>query len=477
MAISNHERVGRALNQFHKGVHGYFEREMQNKYGKNWTVRAATYTDRTNNIQALLKKDLYTLLKVMWGEWNNVFRETLGKADRSLLSECQDIRNTWAHSNTFSTDDTYRALDSTSRFLSAISSPEADGIEKQKQELLRLRFEDQARRANRRAAVAPTEGQPLAALKPWREITTPHPDVASGSYQQAEFAADLWQVYLDEGSDEYRDPTKFYERTYLTEGLKLLLMGALKRLSGKGGDPVIELQTNFGGGKTHAMLALYHMCLGVSAKDLPGIEPVLQETGIEELPQTVNTAILVGNKISPGQPLVKSDGTVVKTLWGEIAWQLGESAGGTKEAAKAFALVKESDETSTNPGEALKKVFNQYSPCLVLIDEWVAYARQLHDQNDLPGGSFDTQFTFAQTLSESAKNADRALLVASIPASDIEKGGDRGYEATERLKNAIGRVESPWRPASAEESFEIVRRRLFQSTTDTEAFKSRDTVV
>ncbi|WP_292854401.1 hypothetical protein [Nostoc sp. NMS8] len=122
-------------------------------------------------------------------------------------------------------------------------------------------------------------------------------------------------------------------------------------------------------------------------------------------------------------------------------------------------------------------MFNRYAPCLILIDEWVAYARQLHEVNDLPGGSFDTHFTFAQTLSESAKNANQTLLVVSISASDNEIGGDRGKAALSRLKNAIGRVESPWRPASADESFEIVRRRLFQPITEENGFIARDAII
>ena len=139
----------------------------------------------------------------------------------------------------------------------------------------------------------------------------------------------MWQVYLDDKNcaDEYRDPTEFFRRTYLTEGLKDLLTNALIRLSGKGGDPVIELQTNFGGGKTHAMLALYHLCLGVSAHNLPGCETIFTKTKIDNPPQNVKTAVIVGNKISPGTPEQKKDGTVVKTLWGEIAWQLGGKEG------------------------------------------------------------------------------------------------------------------------------------------------------
>jgi predicted AAA+ superfamily ATPase len=482
MAISNHERVGRALNLLRDGLYPFIEREMKTIHGDRWLIPASSslpdhYVAR-RDVQDVLKEDVSALLMVMWEQWNNIFRNTLGRTERSIVSELRDTRNDWAHTSTFSTDDAYRALDSMARLLTAISAPEADQVEKQKQELLRVRFEDQARRETRRAAVAPTVGQPMAGLKPWREITTPHPDVASGRYQQAEFAADLWQVYLDEGSDEYRLPTEFFRRTYLTDGLKQLLTGALLRLSGKGGDPVIELQTNFGGGKTHAMLALYHLFsspLSPPGREaggegiLPGMEPLFQEANVNEPPQNVNTVVLVGNKISPGQIHQKSDGTQVRTLWGEIGWQLGGKAG--------YEMMRAADESSTNPGDALKDLFNKYAPVLILIDEWVAYARQLHDKSDLPAGNFDTHFTFAQTLSESAKNAKETLLVVSIPSSDIEIGGDRGKEALDRLKNAIGRVESPWRPASAEESFEIVRRRLFQTTDDPSLFVQRDAVV
>ena len=182
--------------------------------------------------------------------------------------------------------------------------------------------------------------------------------------------------------------------------------------------------------------------------------------------------VLVGNKISPGNPVTKPDGTVVRTLWGELAWQLG--------GKEAFARIAADDEQATSPGDVLRELFNEYGPCLILIDEWVAYARQLHDQSDLPAGSFETQFTFAQALTESAKLAKNCLLVISLPASDtagsphtqaddVEVGGERGREALDRLRNVVGRVESSWRPASAEEGFEIVRRRLFEPLAEPDA--------
>jgi hypothetical protein len=158
----------------------------------------------------------------------------------------------------------------------------------------------------------------------------------------------------------------------------------------------------------------------------------------------------------------------MRTIWGEIAWQLGGKTG--------YEMIRADDEKATNPGDKMKELFNKFSPCLVLIEEWVAYARQLHEGSLLPAGTFDTQFAFAQALSEAAKAAKNTLLVVSIPASDNEIGGEWGQRALSRLKNAIGRVESSWRPASPEEGFEIVRRRLFEPLHERPAFVARDAV-
>jgi predicted AAA+ superfamily ATPase len=489
MAITNHERVGKMLELLTTGLQPFVERELKTTAVPNWFAETKkTLADAQLQLFGTPEKpqwDAAAILVTMWDQWNTVFRMTLGHAERTLVSELREVRNRWAHQRPFSTDDAYRALDSAARLLTAVSAPEAGEVEKMKMELLRVRFDEQVRTEKRKAAGTTIETQVQTGLKPWREVVHPHKDVASGKYQQAEFAADLWQVHLGEGSDEYRKPAEFFRRTYLTESLTGLLAGAAQRLTGAGGSPVIQLQTNFGGGKTHSMLALYHMFSGTPHSDLLGVDSILKAAGVEELPK-VNRVILVGNKISPGNPVTKSDGTVVRTLWGEIAWQLGFAKGGIKEAKHALQRVAADDERATSPGDAMRTLFNDYGPCLILIDEWVAYARQLHDHGDLPGGSFETHFTFAQALTESAKNADRCLLVVSLPASvkpgsphaeaeDIEVGGDRGQVALDGLRQAVGRVESSWRPASAEESFEIVRRRLFETMVEQGQFVARDT--
>jgi predicted AAA+ superfamily ATPase len=490
MATTNHERVGKALDLLKEGLRPFVERELKAQHAQLWFDQAkASINEGTANLfgsEAEPRWDVAALLAVMWNQWNLVFRKTLGQSERTLVSELRDVRNKWAHQNPFSSDDAYRALDSAARLLTAVSAPQAEEVEKIKMELLRVRFDEQVRSEKRKSAGTAIESQVTGTLKPWREVVNPHKDVASGRYQQAEFAADLWQVHIGEGSDEYRKPVEFFRRTYLTESLRRLLVGAAQRLTGHGGDPVVQLQTNFGGGKTHSMLALYHLFSGAKGSELAGIDGVLKDAAVEKLP-VVNRVVLVGNRISPGNPATKADGTVVRTIWGELAWQLGYAAGGVKEAAKAFKRVQADDEKATSPGDVIRELMNDYGPSLVLIDEWVAYARQLHDQSDLPAGSFETHFTFAQALTESAKLAKQCLLVISLPASDttgsphaiaddVEVGGERGRAALDRLRNAVGRVEASWRPASAEEGFEIVRRRLFEPLVDQSQFVARDTV-
>jgi predicted AAA+ superfamily ATPase len=480
MAMTNHERVGKALEILKTGLAPFVEREMKTVHKDKAAAQAALLMgeDRVLAKKPVAEWDAAGLLKLMWEAWHDVFRNTLGNAERSLVNEIRDQRNKWAHQQVFTSDDADRALDSMARLLTAVSAPEAEEIAKMKMELRRLIFDEQMRGEKRKVTGTAIESPVTGSLKPWREVVNPHKDVASGRYQQAEFAADLHQVHAGLGSDEYLKPAEFFRRTYLTEGLKHLLTSAARRMAGVGGDPVVQLQTNFGGGKTHSMLALYHMFSGTSAAELLGVDAVLKDAEVSKLP-TVKRVVLVGNKISPGNPVIKPDGTMVRTLWGELAWQLG--------GKKAFKRILADDQKATSPGDALRELMDEHGPCLILIDEWVAYARQLHDAADLPGGSFETHFTFAQALTESAKAAKKCLVVVSLPASDtggsphtraddVEVGGERGRAALDRLRNAVGRVEASWRPASAEEGFEIVRRRLFEPLVEKEQFVARDTV-
>jgi uncharacterized protein len=298
------------------------------------------------------------------------------------------------------------------------------------------------------------------ALKPWREIAVPHEDVLKGTFQQAEFAADLSRVHQGTATPEYQDAALFFQRTFITEGMRLLLDSVVKRLAGRGGDPVVQLQTAFGGGKTHTLLAVYHLAEGKTpASKLQGIPPILDQAGIAELPRA-KIAVLDGVELLGlvSKPRMHG-GVAVKTLWGELAWQLG--------GAEAYALIKEADENGTAPGKGeLTAVLSSQAPCIVLMDELVRYVSQFEEGKTLSGGTYDTQLSFIQSLTEALKAVPNAILLASLPFSDREAGSQQGVKALRALEHYFGRVQALWKPVATEEAFEIVRRRLFANVSD-----------
>lgn len=483
MPASNRERVGRGFELLAAGLGPYIDRQMpavaQTAGYDDWVTLARERLRLPRSSHAS-PSDPHFQLRTMVEFWRPAFEDTLGRYGQTLARDLQEARNRWAHNQAFTFEDAWRTLDGMHRLLVAVSASQAAEVERERSELMRLRYERQARDATPSVQALATQHE--AALRPWREVVTPHEDVATGRFQQAEFAADLAQVHRREGAAEYADPVEFFRRTYLTEGLRDLLAQAVERVTGAGGVPVVDLQTNFGGGKTHSLLALYHLLGGTPLRALPQeVQDVVADAGVDAatgLP-SVRRAVLVGTALSPGQATTKADGTVVRTLWGELAWQLG--------GRDAYEHLKEADETATNPGEALHVLLAAHAPCLVLIDEWVAYARQLYNREGLPAGTFDTHFSFAQALTEAARATPGVLAVISIPASEsrnelepavggiseIEIGGVAGVEALRRLRNVIGRMESSWRPATAVEAFEIVRRRLFDDI-DVARLRDRD---
>ena len=158
-------------------------------------------------------------------------------------------------------------------------------------------------------------------IKPWREVAKPHADVLAGTFVQSDFAVDIMKVVDGSAPDEYRNPEAFYERTYVTEGMKQLLVTVAQRLNGRGGDPVIELKTNFGGGKSHTLLAVYHLAkYEGGAANLPGMGEVLAAAQVENVPHA-KVAVIDGNALAPNQPL-KQGGLSIRTIWGNLAWQL-----------------------------------------------------------------------------------------------------------------------------------------------------------
>ena len=484
-ALSNKERVGRVLDVAAGGLGPWMIDLLTSKYGETWQtqVRAAAgtgpreFTDQTD--------DPSYLFWVFDKQWQSLFRNHLDFEAKRCVSALWDARKQWAHGGKFSDEQAERVLSDGEHLLRQVGAVRhADEVDDLRRELRRIRFEKDQKQYQVATEKQLSVRLDTGGLPAWRDIVEPHDDVAQGTFQLAQFAADLRQVALGVARPEYGDAVQFFDRTYITRGLKYLLAQTLQRLNGVGGEPVIDLMTTFGGGKTHSEIAVYHLAGGKPADSLLGVREICDEVGVADVPTGVNRAVIVGNDFSVlGSE--KPDGTTVNTMWGEIAWQLGGKDG--------YARVARYDTNGVPPPTTeLAALFTAYAPCVILIDEWVAYLRQLYSHgNDNPyvSGTFDAHQTFAQSLTEAVKAVDKALFVVSLPASDSvrdmgdgiidnthEIGGTPGLEALRSLRSVIRRVETPWQPATVDESYEIVRRRVFKPLTG-DGVHGRDLVI
>ena len=391
----NLEYVQKGFRILHPLMAAYIAQEMSREYKSGWWQEVLSSLgdqgwdlpsegEWSDLVDAL---DIANCLRLIDRQWGPLFRRLLSKDKRAFANELMGVRNQVSHagSQDMKQDDAERALDTMARLCEDI---DLQGAEEIRALLRELRYgTSMGSTAVTQASTAPEQTKTKtevgvltringSKLPSWREIIEPHPDVAQGRYLNAEFAADLSQVARGEGAFEYRDPVEFFARTYVTEGMKGLLIQALKRFGGQDGEPVLQLKTAFGGGKTHSLLALYHMSRGgVSLDKMPNLKAVLDEAGFTSLPKA-NVAVLVGTAMDPSRSKRPANlpGVTINTIWGEMAAQLAFSAG----KPELYDYVKEADKKGVSPGSlALKNLFDACSPCLILMDELVAYAKNL----------------------------------------------------------------------------------------------------
>ena len=465
-----------------------------------WGVLGVLHEDKKFNLPAgghygdlCDSLDVQCALTLVDLHWKGVFSKRLPRTFYNWIKEINSIRNDWAHFTQahlkeYTDDYLMRVYDTIARILDRIDPDSVEDVRAKIRELQYGSADGSLAAAAQAAAPEPAKeaeaGQPAAKpakgkagflqtagkLPSWRDVMQPHPDVRKGQYKNAEFAADLAQVARGEGSIEYVDPVEFFSRTYVTEGMKGLLTTTLQRVAGIGGEPVIQLKTSFGGGKTHSMLSIYHLFHGkLPIQRAPQIEALLGDAGMQAIPDA-NVAVIVGTALDPNtfRRPIDMPGITIHTLWGEMAAQLAKSVGDLS----VYDIIKESDKKGVSPGsEKLKELFDRCGACVILIDELVAYARKLYGAEDkhLPAGTFANVLSFIQELTEAAKASKRSIVIASIPESDIEIGGAAGQEAVVQIEHTFGRVESIWKPVTPQESFEVVRRRLFVAPQDEQA--------
>ena len=460
-AAAAKRRVEDGLETLRAGLAPYVEKHMRDRHGDGWRQYASRAARGGGNDPL----DVQALLRALLDNWNDVFRhdEQLRKA-RSFVSLAIDARNAAAHyAGTMEARAALRYLDAMRELLTVIGAADHEN------KLAALYDEQLATEGEPELSTRGLElDEPLPPehLRPWREVCEPHPDVLAARFSDAEFAANLALVDRGQGEEEYVDPAAFFRITHTTEGLRRVLRTVVARLGGRGGEPVIGLQTNFGGGKTHTMLALHHLAGAAEAGLLPealeGMAPIFAEAGVETLPP-VRRAVFVGTHKGVAEAMHTENGREVRTLWGYLAWRLG--------GWKAVDAIAGSEEAGVNPGsEKLIPILSDAAPCLILMDEVVAFARQLR------GVPYDAFHAFLQSLTEAAAAVPGAVVVGSLPESGDEVGDEQGQDALRRLEKIFGRLQSAWTPATGVETFEIVRRRLFQPL-DEEGEKARDETV
>ena len=466
--FATNQRINQALLMLTKILQPYVERRLREVYQEKWrnNLSLAAGADMAKPL------DAYALLKTMIDNWQSVFRDGLKPIVRNHVSLALAARNDAAHAGeTIADADAVSYLRSIQAVAEAVDAKSSAGF--------KALFDDQTKAmaaalgvSTEAAIAAATTPSPQPTLdlgegkytwKPWRDVAPPHAEVMAARFQEAEFAADLSTVARREGAETYRDPREFFRITYMTGGLRKVMLSAIERLAGKGGDPVIGLQTSFGGGKTHTMLALFHLASAKNPKTLPGLADIFEEAGVAALTMRSNPVVFVGTAAGANQPITIEGARTVRSLWGLIAVRLG--------GWKAYETIRASDEARTNPGSAaLIPILKGAAPCLILLDEVVAYAR------NLDGVPYEGFLSFLQSLTEAARVVPGVLVVGALPESQSEVGDHRGWAALLQLQSVFGRVQSAWAPAQGTETFEIIRRRLFQEL-DVDGQRAREQAI
>jgi len=297
----------------------------------------------------------------------------------------------------------------------------------------------------------------------WRKGVTPHQDIREDHVSEALFAVNLSRAIARQGAAEYRDPALFFERTHLTRTLQSLIRDVLKTLRGEpGANSVIHLQTNFGGGKTHAELALYHLLTSPEkALAVPQVAAFLEKSGIDAVPQASVAALPCADLYAGGREV--EDGLIVYTLWGEVAYRLGGVA--------LYELVRDSDRQQLSPGvDLLRQVLTAAGPNLILIDELLHYVDKAAAVKVGDSNLATQTLGFLRELTEAVDAVDHSVLVASTTASsleDLQVLTEQDAQLTlAKLEDILRRVEDSRTPIEGSEIYEVVRARLFHVVDD-----------
>ena len=290
------------------------------------------------------------------------------------------------------------------------------------------------------------------------DLCVPRDDIRKGTARDSDFAADLAQVLNGDAPDEYKDPTLFFANTYATQGLQALLKNVCLRLSGTGGEAasIFRLDTQYGGGKTHSLIALTHM-----AKGMQGVENVAEFIDPGLVPKgSVRIAAFDGENADPVNGRHLEDKLRAFTPWGELAYRLA--------GVEGYEVVRASDIERVAPGaDTIRSLFGG-EPTLILLDELGVYLRKVSNRPEA-----NQLVPFLTSLFSAVESSPGAALVFTLA---IGKGGKAtdAYSAEnefvakhiEEAESVAARKATVLDPTAEHETARVLRRRLFSSIDD-----------
>jgi hypothetical protein len=474
MPESNYAALGQGLKLYTDAMRRFAKERLIARFPSTWwedgVVRTLTDaqkaslkrdTEREPKKDKLDHIDATHLVRVVSRNFDHAFQGVFGdfQKTQSLLTQVASARNDWAHPRTgdMLADDVAHALYAMAQVLSAAGLPEASEVEKIRKDVLGMEAAPAPA-----PVVKPVRPAKEGELPYWWQVCEPYDAFKNpAAIDESLFAATLGAVHAGAARDEYLKPEVFFAHTYFTENLKQTIRDVASRLNGGPGPSVTELQTPFGGGKTHALLALYHLIKSPGESlAVPGVKDAVGDVTI---PSKARVLVFDGQEYGT-DPWVKEDTTSVFTMWGELAYQADP---------KLFhRLITDSDSRGEAPGNAVfRQLLEAASPCLILIDELVSYLVKLRFSNTKRSQNLYRQTVqFVQEMLQLVGNVPGVCVLTSLPMSRTEFGGldpeqvQRELSVLPDLQARADRVVSKRTPVNDEEIYTLMSKRLFKKT-------------
>ena len=459
---NNRNNLDKALGQFIEAMRLFLASELQNEFGKTWElVYYDTLSDKQKNDWDNQSKDGKSTSSLI--DFNNLgtfaikqrkfFQKFFGRDAGNLttkFNEITDARNMLAHYAGWDNDKSETAFLHMIGIAKLLSMPELED------EIRNLK--DDKSVEEQIAEVKKTSPDVKPSTIAWFNNVKPHLDIRQGNLDESVFAADLAEVSLGSGREVYSNQSLFFDKTYFTEGLTNISNRVIKGLNGNedGENRVISLQTGFGGGKTHTLISLYH--LAKAGKNISVNTKVNDKLTVKPNYDKANIAVFTNTTNDPTQGRTV-DGIHIRTLWGEIAYQLGGKA--------LYDKIKPNDEARTTPKGLFLDILKSAAPSLILIDELADYC--VAAAGISVGGSTlsDQTISFMQEFTEAVSKVKNSVVVITLPASVQEVANSPQAAAIlESLEDRVKRVGADTKPVAEEEIFEVIRHRLFEGIGD-----------